>query len=43
VNAVHLHQLELDVFEKLEYNLFVSEQEYEELELKLYEVYSQEE
>ena len=40
VNAFHLHQLELDLFQKLEYNLFVSVQDYEELELKLYEVYA---
>jgi hypothetical protein len=25
VNATHLHQLELDIFEKLNYNLFVSD------------------
>lgn len=25
VNAMHLHQLELDIFEKLDYNLYVSQ------------------
>ena len=42
VNAAHLHQLELEIFEKLDYNLYVSEEDYEELEMKLYEVYSNE-
>jgi hypothetical protein len=43
VNAAHLHQLELELFQKLEYNLYVSEEDYQELELKLYEVYASEE
>lgn len=42
VNAVHLHQLELDIFQKLDYNLYVSDEDYQELELKLYEVYGAE-
>lgn len=36
VNAIHLHQLELDVFQKLDYNLYVSQEDYQELEFKLY-------
>jgi len=39
VNAAHLHQLELEMFERLDYNLYVGDEAYEELELKLYEVY----
>lgn len=41
VNALHLHQLELEIFQKLEYNLFVGEEDYQELEAKLYEVYAE--
>ena len=40
VNAVHLQQLELELFAKLDYNLFVSHEQFEELELKLCEVYT---
>ena len=39
VNALHLHQLELELFKKLHYNLYVSEEDYHELKSKLYEVY----
>ena len=35
VNALHLHQLELELFEKLNFNLFVAEPEFQELSLKL--------
>ena len=41
VNAAHLLQLELELFSALEYSLFVSQQEFEELEDKLYEVYGE--
>jgi hypothetical protein len=41
VNAIHLHQLELELFQKLDYNLFVGEEDYQELEAKLYEVYAE--
>ena len=41
VNAAHLLQLELELFSALEYSLFVSQQEFEELKDKLYEVYGE--
>jgi hypothetical protein len=41
VNALLLHQLELELFQKLDYNLFVTEQDFLELEAKLYEVYAE--
>lgn len=41
VNAIHLHQLELELFQRLDYNLFVTEEDYQELEAKLYEVYAE--
>lgn len=41
VNALHLHQLELELFQKLDYNLFVAEEDFLELEAKLYEVYAE--
>lgn len=43
VNVAHLHQLEMEIFTKLDYNLYVDPQDYQELEDKLYEVYAQDE
>lgn len=43
VNALHLLQLELELFQKLDFRLFVEAHEFQELSQKLEEVYAEEE